>query len=347
MSAFVDQLVKEIKYYGNIYKGITLETLYLGGGTPSLLSPNNLDTILHTVQHCFNIKADAEVTIECNPENITPSLLDHMNKLGFNRLSIGIQSFQEKELKLMRRSHNRDQALQSIEYATASGFENISIDLIYGIPGQSLKSWKENLSQALDLPITHLSAYHLTFEPGTLLDHWRKKEKIIPIPEELSVKQYALLREMLTVAGFDHYEISNFAVKEKLSEHNMLYWSGRPYLGLGPSAHSFDGTDRWWNVTSLKKYMEGMTTGREVRQLEKLSQRERYHDYLITSLRTRWGADPDHIIDQFGEKVFNHFQDQVQTFLEAKTVWKRDNHIAIHPDHWMVTDHILKKLFLD
>ncbi len=176
--------------------------------------------------------------------------------VGINRLSIGIQSFADHELKLMRRSHSAIQAASSVEASWAAGFENITVDLIYGIPGQTLEGWTENILRALALPVSHLSAYHLTFEKGTVFDHWRKKGRISPVPEEQSEGMYRILREKMLESGFEHYEISNFARSGFRSRHNQLYWSGKPYLGLGPSAHSYDGTHRSWNVASLKGYME-------------------------------------------------------------------------------------------
>jgi len=344
---FVERLVKEISTRDRDYNGDLLDTIYLGGGTPSLLSHGNLEKIMKSVHRYFSFRKDAEVTIECNPDDLNPSLLNFLITQGFNRLSIGVQSFHEKDLQLMRRSHHSEQSQQCVQMAADAGFENITIDLIYGIPGQSLEEWEENIAKAILLPITHLSAYHLTYEPGTVFEHWRKKGRLVPVHEEQSLQQYRVLREMLMLNEFDHYEISNFARQDKASKHNMMYWSGLPYLGVGPSAHSFDGTKRSWNIASLKEYMEGVNRETEISESENLSNQERYHDYLITSLRTKWGADPEQIMGVFGNEMSEHFLSNSRSFLEEGVMWIREGKVAIHPDHWLITDHILKRLFVD
>jgi oxygen-independent coproporphyrinogen-3 oxidase len=347
LDGFVDSLVEEIKQKGEINPCRSLNTLYLGGGTPSLLSAMHLDKILNAIHSYHSFRENPEWTIECNPDDLDQAMLRKLNVLGFNRLSIGIQSFHERDLKIMRRSHNAEQADKAISLAASSGFENISIDLIYGIPGQPPETWEHNLELALSLPISHLSAYHLTFEPGTVFDHWRKKGRLLPVTEEVSINQFRILREKLLPAGFDHYELSNFASKGKRSEHNMLYWSGLPYLGLGPSAHSFDGNRRSWNVSSIKGYMERVAAGEETGESEHLSTREKYHDYLITSLRTRWGADPEFIEKSFGIRYRTHFENQAQKFINTGSMYQDDGLWVIDPRKWMITDHVLRSLFMD
>ncbi|MCK4750878.1 MAG: radical SAM family heme chaperone HemW [Bacteroidales bacterium] len=344
---YVDRLVEEIKQRSKGYSGEPMDTLYLGGGTPSVLSREQLDRILETIHRRFFFREDPEVTIECNPDDLDPSYLEFLKSRGFNRISVGIQSFHEKDLQLMRRSHNAEQAGRCVKDAAATGFENITIDLIYGIPGQTSLEWEENIRQSLSLPVSHLSAYHLTFESGTVFDHWRKKEKIIPVQEEHSVELYRLLRQMMLADGFDHYEISNFACQGRMSEHNLVYWTGKPYLGFGPSAHSFDGEKRSWNVSSLKGYMDGIAKNREIREVEHLTIEEKYHDYLITSLRTRRGADPEHILQLFGDRIRDHFDLKSKAFLEEDSMWSTEENVTIHPDHWLITDHILRELFMD
>lgn len=324
-----------------------MNTLYLGGGTPSLLSRKNLNKILESVHRHFTFRQDAEITIECNPEDLDVPFLDFLISCGFNRLSIGIQSFHMKDLLLMRRSHNTEQAEKSVQDAASAGFENISIDLIYGIPGQSNDAWKENISKAIAMPVSHLSAYHLTFEQGTVFEHWRKKGRIKPVHEEESLHQYKTLRKMLISAGFDHYEISNFARPGKMSEHNMTYWSGESYLGMGPSAHSFEDPYRSWNIASLKEYMKRIAIGHNICESEHPSSSESYHDYLITTLRTKWGTDPLHIENHFGAQFRRKFEVGSQKFLKQGIMWKSGKKIAIHPDHWLLADHIMRELFMD
>ena len=347
MDSFIDAVVEEIRQQGEKEKGQGLGSLYLGGGTPSLLSEGHLEKLLKAIYRYNNFREDAEWTIECNPDDLDSRTLKKLRALGFNRLSIGVQSFQEKDLELMRRSHGPAQAETSVKDAVSAGFENISIDLIYGIPGQENSRWEENLHKAAALPITHLSAYHLSFEPGTIFEHWRKRGKIIPLPEDSSIQQYLMLRDRMQREGFDHYELSNLARDGKFSRHNMLYWSGQPYRGFGPSAHSFNGHERSWNISSLKGYMEGIQMGRSIGQMEQLSIKEKYHDYLITSMRTKWGADPIYMEKAFGKRIRLHFEKKARTFMECGKLFTRQGKIIIEPRHWLMTDHILRSLFLD
>jgi oxygen-independent coproporphyrinogen-3 oxidase len=347
LDEYVDRLVEEIGNRSKAHVGKELDTLYLGGGTPSLLTEVHLDRIVSAILRFHSFRENPEWTIECNPDDLDEKRLKYLKRIGFNRLSIGVQSFQARDLELMRRSHTASQAADSVIEASGSGFGNISVDLIYGIPGQSREEWEENIEKTLSLPVSHISAYHLSFEPGTVFDHWRKKGRLIPVHEEESVNQYRKLREKLLPAGFEHYELSNFALDEQRSEHNMIYWSGKSYLGFGPSAHSYDGKVRSWNHPSLKGYMEGIAKGGEISEREDLSTDEQYHDYLITSLRTRWGCDPDHMEKQYGVSYREHFNNRAKPFLEGGSLYYTDGRIAIHPESWLITDHILRELFVD
>ena len=344
---FTEALLKELEIRAPEQdKSTSLETLYLGGGTPSLLRYGNLERIVATVKRFYSFSDNPEITIECNPDDLDDSLTAFLRELGFNRISMGIQSFRDEDLLLMRRSHSAEQASQAVHGLAAAGFENITVDLIYGIPGQDLKAWSENIQKALELPVNHISAYHLTFEPGTVFDHWRKKGRISPVPEEKSVEMYRLLKEKLAGAGYEHYEISNFARKGWRSRHNQLYWSGLPYLGFGPSAHSFSGPYRHWNVASLKQYIKALEEGSPLSEKEELTDKERYHDYLITSLRTSEGADPAKILERFGESVLKHFSSKSRLFISSGRMIERGNRVAIESDSWLLADHIMRELFL-
>lgn len=347
LDEYVECLVDEIRQKGKNAPLSFLDTLYLGGGTPSVLSPSHLSKITEAIGQYNSFRDRPEWTIECNPDDLDAAHLEQLKNAGFNRLSIGAQSFHEKDLKLMRRSHNAKQAEETVRCAASAGFDNISIDLIYGIPGQSAGEWEENIEKALQLPVSHISAYLLTFEPGTVFDHWRKKGRLLQAPEQESIDRYRVLRQKLLAAGFEHYELSNFAREGRVSEHNNLYWSGKPYLGLGPSAHSFDGERRSWNISSLKGYMEGISRGGIISETEELSTREQYHDYLITSLRTREGTSPELIEKKFGKTICSHFQQEAQSFIDAGSMYKVGGKVAIDPNHWLITDLILRALFLD
>lgn len=344
---FTASLLNEIKQRSENQENVEMQSLYLGGGTPSLLSAGNLQLIMEQLRASYRISEEAELTIECNPDDLDAAKLDLFRELGFKRISIGIQSFREQDLRLMRRSHSATQAARSVQKAASAGFENITVDLIYGIPGQTPGDWKENILKALELPVNHISAYHLTFEAGTVFDHWRKKGKIAPLAEEQSVKMFRLLREELTRAGFEHYEISNFARPACRSRHNQLYWSGRAYLGFGPAAHSFDGSSRSWNVSSLKKYMQAVEEGTGFSEREELSKTESYHDYLITSLRTIEGTDPIVISARFGEKILDHFMEKSSRFIRDGLMLESKGKRSVNPDSWLLADHIMRELFLD
>ncbi len=343
---FTISLLKEFEIRASGMQEYRMETLYLGGGTPSLLTKANLQRILSRVMESFRFSEQPEITIECNPDDLDASQLSNIRGLGFNRISIGIQSFLEEDLILMRRSHNALQAVRAVHDAASAGFDNITIDLIFGIPGQTPEGWRSNMFRALELPVNHISAYHLTFETGTVFDHWRRKGKIAPVTEVESVEMYRILREELTGAGFEHYEISNFAKEGFRSRHNQIYWSGEPYMGFGPSAHSYNGTSRYWNASSLKNYIKSLQEGEAVGEREELTNKEKYHDYLITSLRTCEGADPQIVRDRFGEEVLNHFLERSGRYLKDGLMVQKKERIAIDPESWLLADFILRELFL-
>ena len=343
---FTDTLLVELRERSGELKEMQSGSLYLGGGTPSVLSKRNMERILDTVYRYYRLDEDAERTIECNPDDLDRSSLVFLLEAGFNRISIGIQSFRDEDLALMRRSHGASQAISSVEDAAGAGFENINADLIYGIPGQTAESWERNLDQLLSMPVQHLSAYHLTFEPGTVFDHWRKNGRLMPVHEEESISMYRILRRRMVEAGFDHYEISNFAASGMRSAHNIRYWSGEPYLGFGPSAHSFDGENRSWNISSLKGYLAKGARGESVSESEILSDKEKYHDHLITSLRTSRGIDPQYLAEQFGEEIYAHFNRSVDSYLENGFLLFSAGRIIIDPDRWMLADHVVRDLFM-
>ena len=323
-----------------------ISTIYLGGGTPSVLSVSQLTTIVELIKKTYRIEAGAEVTIEVNPDDMAPAYLKRLREIGFNRISIGIQSFHEEDLQIMRRSHSASQAKRAVLNAAKAGFENITMDLIYGTPGLSNEKWSENLNIAFDLPIQHLSAYHLTFEPGTVFDHWRKKGKIVPVSESVSLYQYNALIDKASKHGFTHYEISNLSRGEHYSKHNMIYWNRNNYLGMGPSAHSYNGLERRWNDNNIKEYIKAADTRNPYFETERLNPSEQYHDYILTSLRTMWGLDIGEIEKSFGKKILHHLKMTSEPYIVSGKLLFEDNFIRMTPESWFISDHIMRDLFL-
>jgi len=345
--AYVEALLSELEYRAGTLSGRVLDSLYLGGGTPSLLSGRNLDRIMEAVRTGYALAPDAEITVECNPDDLSVSYLKGLKNAGVNRLSIGIQSFHDRDLELMRRSHNAKQALAALERAGRAGFRNLTVDLIYGIPGQSESEWNENLQRVRGLPVMHVSAYHLTFEPHTVFEHWRKKGRLKPVDDELSERMYLLLRETLTGWGYEHYEISNFALEGGRSRHNQRYWNGEPYMGFGPSAHSYDGQTRSWNVASLKGYLKAVEDRTTPTGSETLTPGDRYHDALIMSLRTSQGVGREEIRVRCGARFEEWLIRKAGPLVEDGSLVEDGGRFIIPPGHWLMGDHIIRELFLD
>lgn len=297
---FVAALITELRLRQNDWANKKIETIYFGGGTPSLLSNIHINTILDDVAHYFEIDNHCEITLEANPENLTKEYINQLKQTPINRISLGVQSFNNEVLKRLNRSHNAAQAIYSINQLQASGLTNISVDLIYGIPKLSLKEWENALLQFLNLKVPHLSAYHLTYEQNTVFGHLLKTNKINPASESQSLAQYNLLCQMMHTQGFEHYEISNFARQGKFSRHNSNYWNSTPYLGFGPAAHSFNGTVRQWNGANVFKYINHLKSGKlPPHEKEMLTPADKFNDYIITRLRTASGIDLDEIKKEF------------------------------------------------
>jgi oxygen-independent coproporphyrinogen-3 oxidase len=343
---FIEALLIELSQRKNDFRGETIETIYLGGGTPSVLTSKHLTEIMNSITKHYSVSSDPEISIEANPDDLSGEYLEMLSEKGFNRLSIGVQSFREEDLQVMRRSHTAKQASESMATAREKGFHNINMDLIYGLPGLTLKQWEENLQTALLQPIHHISAYHLTYEPGTVFHHWKKKGKIAEAPEKLSLEQYEMLRELTGSQGFEHYEISNFAIQGFRSKHNTTYWKGKNYLGFGPSAHSYNGRERQWNLSSLKGYIENSRNGSPIFETEVLSQKDKYHDYLLTSLRTIEGANFAFIETTFGKAVSMILLEKAQKFISSREMSFENGILAMTPEGWMRSDLILEEFLL-
>jgi oxygen-independent coproporphyrinogen III oxidase len=343
---YISALLKELAQRSKQPGAGEMSTIYLGGGTPSVLSKEQLQKIMKQIHHDYSVMESAEITIEANPDDLTIEYLHFLKNTGFNRLSVGVQSFHAKDLDLMRRSHNEKQARECLEQAYNVGFNNISMDLIYGLPGLSLSGWEENLRITMEQPVTHISAYHLTYEPDTVFNHWKKMGRIAELPEQTSIDMYYALRKISGTKGFEHYEISNFAREGFRSRHNSNYWTGKHYLGFGPSAHSFNGKERLWNVSSLKQYLDKMERGVDVFELEVLSPRDKYHDYLLTSLRTAEGAELGLIKKYFGVTFEQDLMGKSQIFIKRGELVLKNGVLRMTPEGWLKSDLIIEKLML-
>jgi len=289
--AYIDSLVKELHLRKDYLQNEPIDTIYFGGGTPSILNYEQFKIIFDAIYNLFTITDQPEITFEANPDDLTLDFLTSMQALPFNRLSLGIQSFDDGDLKRINRRHTSSQAVNAVRNAQEAGFDNISIDLIYGLPFQNITSWESQLDIALTLNIQHLSAYGLTYEEGTVLWKQRDKGEIETVDDTEMNRMYELLLEKVKLKGFEAYEISNFALPGYRSRHNSSYWKQEPYLGIGPSAHSYDLMSRQWNVSSIKEYIKGIDTNSGYFEREILSLNDRYNDFVMVSLRTSDGLD--------------------------------------------------------
>jgi len=343
---FVKSLLKEIDIQKNYLGNASVDTIYFGGGTPSSLDIEEVKAILDKLHSTFNISSDAEITFEANPEDLEYGYLPDLKELGINRLSIGIQSFNDDDLLFMNRKHSSEQAIKSVERAIKAGFTNISIDLIYGFPNLDLERWKSNLEIALSLPVTHISAYHLTIEERTVFSHYLKKGIITEMDEEDSVEQFSLLIEMAEKSGFIQYETSNFAKDNMISKHNSNYWKQVPYLGLGPSAHSYNGESRQWNVSLVNKYIDGIEANNPEFEKEIIDDNMAYNEYILTSLRTMWGIDLEYVKERFSADKYNFLLSEIENQIELKHLKLTDNKAVLTKKGLFVSDAIMSDLMI-
>ena len=293
----------------------TVETIYFGGGTPSLLTAKELQNIIETVYTNFSVSENPEITLEANPDDLSKNLIIQLSNSPINRLSIGVQSFFDDDLQSMNRAHSSQEAKECLSVATQH-FENITIDLIYGIPNMSIDKWHDNLQTAFAFEVNHISSYALTVEPKTALDSFIKKGTYPPIDEALSLQHFNHLVEETEKQGFIQYEISNFGKPDYFSKHNTSYWQGKPYLGIGPSAHSFDGNLRSWNVSNNLKYIKAIQNNKLPCTSELLSKNDKYNEYVMTSLRTIWGISLQKIEQVFGMDYVQHLKSCAEKFID-------------------------------
>ncbi len=301
IDSMVESILHELELRKDYLAGETVDTIYFGGGTPSLLNVSDIDRMLKAARKLYTVNEKVEITLEANPDNLSPEKCNELFESGINRLSIGIQSFHNDDLLFMNRSHNAAQAIASVKNAQAAGFKNISIDLIYGLPNQEPLQWNKNLEIAFSLGVDHLSCYALTVEPRTTLADMIRKKKIPELEDEKTLQDFETLMDSAAQEGFEHYEISNFARNKKYSMHNTSYWQGKKYLGVGPSAHSFDGVSRQWNVSNNQLYIRALTENTIPFEREVLTDKNKFNEYILTSLRTMWGINTKLILEKFGE----------------------------------------------
>ena len=343
---FFETLEEEIFRQRNYLSGQEIGSVYLGGGTPSLADMTTLAGILGKIRAYYPVSREAEITIEANPDDLSPELLRMYRQAGINRLSIGVQSFFENDLRYLNRIHSADQALQSIRCVKEAGFTNFSIDLIYGIPTLSQSRWEKNLETAFLLDIPHISAYALTVEPQTGLDVLIRKKKLPAPAEDETVAHFRLLQEKMRENGYEQYEISNFCTDHRYSVHNSNYWKDIHYLGLGPSAHSYDGISRQWNISSVIQYIEMIRRGERHYEKELLTPEQKFNEYVMVSLRTCWGCDLQRIREAFGTEREAYCASRAQRHLQSGDLELTDHVLFLTDKGKILADAIASDLFI-
>ena len=343
---FIESLKLEIDYRSGFFNDDIIRTLYFGGGTPSVLSIDEFSTIMDSFSTVFNLNSVEEFTVEINPDDVTVEYLQGLKNLGVNRISYGVQSFHNSHLAMVKRRHNSQQAIEAVRIAKSVGIDNISIDLIYGLPGMSESDWRINIEKFISLDVPHLSAYHLIYEEGTLITSQVKKGILKEAGEDDSNNQFLMLRQMLSENGYEHYEISNFSKPGKESKHNSSYWSGDLYLGLGPSSHSFDGENRFWNVSNLKKYELGLNSGDgSFYENEHLSEFDIYNELIMLGLRTKSGVSFKKLKNVVSDRFVDYFLKLVSTKIATGEIIHDDDRYYISEDSFLISDKIMSDLF--
>jgi oxygen-independent coproporphyrinogen-3 oxidase len=344
-ASFVDALLTEIELRKSVFDQQTINSIYFGGGTPSLLSEEDLTRIFETLFTSFRVSPLAEITLEANPDDLSPDKIKVLKNTPINRLSIGIQSFRDEDLRFMKRAHNAKEALSSIKSCKQAGFTNLTIDLIYGTPGMDTSAWLENLNIAFDLEIPHISSYALTVEPNTELHHQILHQKVSNVDENQSAAQFELLTSQMKRNGYEQYEISNFCKPGAYSKHNSSYWKKDMYLGLGPSAHSFYDNKRLWNVSNNTKYVKSLAQNLLPLQEEVLSLEDRYNEYVMTSLRTKWGCSIAEIETNFSSELAAYFRNEIERYVFSQNVLVKNEVYYLSEKGKLLADKIASDLF--
>ncbi|MBR5842589.1 MAG: radical SAM family heme chaperone HemW [Bacteroidaceae bacterium] len=345
--AYVETVCHELLHRSAELGGEPIGTIYFGGGTPSTLTAKEIGKILDTIVDVYTIAnaQDLEITLEANPDDLTEEYVAALRTLPINRISMGIQSFHDRTLRLVGRRHTATEAIEAVHRCQRMGLTNISIDLMYGLPGETMDDWSYSLDQAIALKVPHISAYHLTYEEDTRL--WRMKEQglVAPIGEEQSIEAFNLLRTRLLAAGYEHYEISNFALPDRHSRHNSSYWKGTLYIGIGPGAHSYDGNSRRWNLGDLGEYIATPHDEDVPHEAEHLTTDERYDERVITELRTAQGIDLERLLTDFGKRYHTHCMHCAEPYIHrGQLVLTADNHLRLTPESIFVSDAVMRDL---
>ncbi len=339
----LNAIISEIDIRKNDWKNHIFKTIYFGGGTPSILPVDDIKKLLDYLYKSFNIQA-TEITLEANPDDLSYTKTKAYNNLGINRLSIGVQSFFDEDLVKLNRSHNAIQAENVIKFSQDSGIENITIDLIYAIPGLTNSRFIDNIDKVIDFKIPHVSAYALTVEKNTVLEHKIKKQLFPKISEDQSAEQFDILKNKLIQSGFLHYEVSNFGKKDFLSIHNSNYWKNIPYLGLGPSAHSYSNAIRSWNVSNNAIYIKKIMSNSDFYTTELLNNKDIYNELIMIGLRTMWGVDLE-IISELGGTFSKYIEEKSKKYIDLNQLYIKANHLIANPDYLFVIEGIISDLF--
>lgn len=342
--AYIDALEKEIGLRKDYAENEVIETIYFGGGTPSQLLPSEAERIINKIKSVHRLSRNPEITLEANPDDISEKFLDGLRNTGINRISIGIQTFNDERLKFLNRRHDSRQAVKAVGMCREYGYDNISIDLIYGFPEESGDEWEKDIDKAVSLGIQHISAYHIIYEEGTRLARMLEEGKIKEIDEDNSICQFETLMSKLKDAGFIHYEISNFCKPGMHSRHNTSYWQNKRYIGLGASAHSYNLESRQWNVADINTYIKALNEGGKFFETESLDIYSHYNDYILTSLRTMWGADIAYIREKFGERLSEYFLKNAERYIDCGDIEFHNGKYIINKKGIFISDGIMSDL---
>ncbi len=335
------EIIDKKHFFGND----SIETIYFGGGSPSLLDKAQLAHIIRCIQSNYNISDQLEITLEVNPDDVTPQIVNDWLEIGINRISLGIQSLHDDDLSFMNRAHSSADCMHSLNLLLEHNAFELSVDLIFGFEGLTTEKLQFNIEQLASMNIQHMSCYAMTIEAKTVFNHRLQKGELKEMNDHLVGDQFKLVHNELSQRGFEHYEISNYCIEDKYAKHNTSYWKGRKYLGIGPSAHSFDGEKRYWNVSNNTAYISNMQNKISVTEEELLSDVDQYNEYLLTGLRTKWGVSTVKL-KQFGADVFKHFLQEASDYLASGRLIIQDETVTIHQDFWPISDRICSDLFL-